>query len=206
MPAKENETILCITADAANEKLIRQPGLNAHDDLTGRMDISDCWFAPRKYIETMEEYKQIIPYIILTHGDELVVYQRTSQGGEGRLHDKYSIGFGGHIGLEDVILNDQNALDIWATIDRAGMRELGEELNHPPIVNKNRVGVLYDDASPVSRVHLGIVEFWQLKSDRVTTAEDAVAKVNLMGQDQLTDLADKMEDWSQICLAHWMGG
>jgi predicted NUDIX family phosphoesterase len=204
MPSKENETILCITADAANDKLIRQPGLNTHDNLSGLIDIPDIWFAPRKYIEAMENYKQIIPYIILTHDDKLVVYQRTSSGGEGRLHDKYSIGFGGHIGLEDVVLNDHNALDIWATIETAGAREVAEELDHPPVINKTRVGVLYDDGSPVSRVHLGIVEFWELQNDQVSTAEEAVAKVSVMGKGELTDLSDKMEDWSQICLAAWL--
>jgi predicted NUDIX family phosphoesterase len=204
MPSKENETILCITADAADEKLIPQPGLNTHDDVTQLIDIPDCWFAPRKYIEAMENYKQIIPYIVLTHDNKLVVYQRTSSGGEGRLHDKYSIGFGGHIGLEDVVLNDQHALDIWATIETAGTREVAEELDHPPVINKARVGVLYDDGSPVSRVHLGIVEFWELDNDRVTTAEEAVAQVRLMGKGELTNLADKMEDWSQICLAAWL--
>src|ERR1700739_5172085 len=57
---------------------------------------------PRDELETDEEYKQLIPYVVLGHRAansplQLFAYRRTTQGGEARLHGRRSIGFCGPV-------------------------------------------------------------------------------------------------------------
>src|SRR5256886_14965862 len=59
-------------------------------------------FRPRATVEQDSSFKQIIPYLIVRHAGRLFLCQRSTQGGEGRLHGKYSIGVGGHINRRDV--------------------------------------------------------------------------------------------------------
>src|SRR2546427_4908447 len=66
-------------------------------------------FTPRASVEEDPSFKQIIPYLIVRHRGRLFLVQRSTEGGETRLHGKYSIGVGGHIkrgdaeGAQDVI-------------------------------------------------------------------------------------------------------
>src|SRR5260370_40423984 len=70
-------------------------------------------FEPRKYLEAIlsrgnnlflrrgqaekdPSHKQIIPYVLLTHGDRVLHYVRGQKAGERRLVAKGSIGIGGH--------------------------------------------------------------------------------------------------------------
>jgi predicted NUDIX family phosphoesterase len=62
-------------------------------------------FMDREAAERDESFKQVIPYCVLTRGfrDEPMYlwYKRTRKGGESRLHDKYSLGIGGHVNPVD---------------------------------------------------------------------------------------------------------
>src|SRR2546428_6002852 len=66
-------------------------------------------FRPRAGVEEDASFKQIIPYLIVRHRGRLFLVQRSTEGGETRLHGKYSIGVGGHInrgdaeGAQDVV-------------------------------------------------------------------------------------------------------
>src|SRR4051794_41901099 len=46
-------------------------------------------------------WKQVIPYPVLRDGDRWFLMRRTRSGGDARLHDRYSIGVGGHVNPED---------------------------------------------------------------------------------------------------------
>src|SRR2546422_4245046 len=52
-------------------------------------------FRPRAGVEEDPSFKQIIPYLLVRHRGRLFLVQRSTEGGETRLHDKYSIGVGG---------------------------------------------------------------------------------------------------------------
>src|SRR2546430_10565124 len=75
-------------------------------------------FRPRATVEQDSSFKQIIPYLIVRHAGRLFLCQRSTQGGDGRLHGKYSIGVGGHINRRDV----EGAEDVIA----AGLRREAE--------------------------------------------------------------------------------
>src|SRR3972149_11892576 len=72
-------------------------------------------------VEEDTSLKQIIPYLIIRHRDRIFLFQRSTRGGERRLHGLYSIGVGGHIAREDT----NGAQDLLAA---ALERELHEEL------------------------------------------------------------------------------
>src|SRR3989442_12782057 len=78
-------------------------------------------FTPRAGVEEDPSLKQIIPYLIVRHRGCLFLVQRSTEGGETRLHGKYSIGVGGDLHPGDV----EGAHDVIA----AGLkREVEEEL------------------------------------------------------------------------------
>src|SRR3989442_10503516 len=54
-------------------------------------------FRPRAGVEEDPSFKQIIPYLLVRHRGRLFLVQRSTEGGETRLHGKYSIGVGGHM-------------------------------------------------------------------------------------------------------------
>ena len=47
------------------------------------------------------EWQQVIPYLLMRDGERLFLMQRTKAGGDARLHDRYSLGIGGHLNPED---------------------------------------------------------------------------------------------------------
>ncbi len=59
-------------------------------------------FYERNALENDYNYKQIIPYVVFRNfQDEILVLKRTQNQGEKRLHNKISIGIGGHINKGD---------------------------------------------------------------------------------------------------------
>ena len=58
-------------------------------------------FRPRPEMEQDPSYRQIIPYVAVTRGDEVFATRRLDKGGEARLHGRLSLGVGGHIERAD---------------------------------------------------------------------------------------------------------
>src|SRR2546430_14342387 len=59
------------------------------------------FFLSRAQAEKDPTHKQIIPYVLLTHGDKVLFYVRGKKAGEQRLVAKGSIGIGGHLNESD---------------------------------------------------------------------------------------------------------
>lgn len=115
------------------------------------------FFVERERAEREPAWKQIIPYCLVTRegtaGHEMLVLKRTSKGGEARLHDKLSVGIGGHIDPADA----EPRVEILLAGAR---RELQEELH---LDARDRagplevLGLINDDSNAVGAVHLGLV-------------------------------------------------
>jgi ADP-ribose pyrophosphatase YjhB (NUDIX family) len=106
-------------------------------------------FCPREEAERDESGRQIIPYVVLRNEKRYLLMRRTNRQGESRLHDKYSIGVGGHINPED-------GRNPWQAFERGMRREIDEEVN-VDISSLEYLGILNDLSTAVSRVHIGIV-------------------------------------------------
>lgn len=150
-------------------------------------------FRPRVELEQDPSVKQIIPYLIVRHRQQVFLFQRTASGGEERLHGKYSIGVGGHINRGDV----EGATDLVA----AGLRrELEEELILEGSWRARLVGVLNDDTNPVGQVHFGLVHVVDVDSARIEVRESETLSGRLAASDEIRQLYDRMETWSQLIL------
>ena len=139
------------------------------------------FYVEREKAERTPAWKQIIPYVVVIrrgesdpNDPEIFLLRRTKSGGEKRLHDKLSIGVGGHINPIDsetaigseATQGQQPAADPSAAqacrpdpIPAACRRELHEELILEDAISPLPVGILNDDTNPVGAVHVGLVEF-----------------------------------------------
>jgi predicted NUDIX family phosphoesterase len=153
-------------------------------------------FLPRKQAETDPAHKQIIPYVVIAHGDKVLYYVRGKKAGEQRLAAKGSIGIGGH-------LNDSDeTLFAWdEAAYRAGVeREVNEELRINTSFDDRIVALLNDDTTEVGRVHLGVVHVFQLAEPKVEKREALITNLRFVGKSELVALRDALESWSQLCL------
>jgi predicted NUDIX family phosphoesterase len=55
----------------------------------------------RDEAETDPSWKQVIPYLVLRDRGTLFLMRRTRAGSDARLHERYSIGIGGHLNPDD---------------------------------------------------------------------------------------------------------
>ena len=150
-------------------------------------------FKPRAGVEEDPSFKQIIPYVIVRHRGRLFLVQRSTEGGETRLHGKYSIGVGGHINRGDV----EGALDVIA----AGLkRELEEELLIRGTWRARPVGVLNDDGNPVGQVHFGLVHVVEVDSPDISVKESDTLAGRLAALQDVRAVRGHMETWSRLIL------
>ncbi len=96
-------------------------------------------------MEADPDFKQIIPYLVLRDGEAYFLMRRTRAGGDVRLHDRWSIGVGGHLNPGD------------EDLDGGLRREWSEELVADFVPDFRFIGLLNDDTTPVGEVHLGAV-------------------------------------------------
>lgn len=111
----------------------------------------------RDKAEDDEAYLQIIPYVMVTHNNNILGYTRLA--GDKRLVGMISFGAGGHVDREkdqpDGLIDDA-----WEAIASCVERELHEELVIPQDLDlevRGPLEVIYQTTSPVDRVHIGLV-------------------------------------------------
>ena len=155
-------------------------------------------FMRRSQAETDPNYKQIIPYVIMTHSGKYLSYVRGRRAGETRLVGNRSIGIGGHINPgDDLPLFNADFYDTYVT---AVEREVAEEVVVDAGHTDRVVALLNDDSNPVGQVHLGIVHGWTLDAPNVTRREQMITQLSFMTPAELRAVRDNMETWSQLCL------
>ena len=154
------------------------------------------FFLPRSSAESDPNYKQIIPYAIIAHGNRVLHYVRGKKAGEQRLVAKGSIGIGGHMNDADESLFawDEEAY-------RAGVeREVNEELRFETTYDERIVALLNDDHTEVGQVHLGVVHVFKLDEQKVAKREAMVTNLEFLTREELLTRRDSLESWSQLCL------
>jgi len=150
-------------------------------------------FHPRSAVETDPNFKQLIPYVVLRHGEKLFHYRRGKSGTETRLRALRSLGIGGHISEADAA----GGTDPY----RTGMlREVTEEVAIGTYT-ESQFGFIFDDRTMVGRVHLGVVHLFELELPLATSREDALADAGFATQSNLWNEREEFETWSQFVLA-----
>jgi len=147
-------------------------------------------FLWRSRVEENRTYKQIIPYLIFSHGNKYFVMKRKNNASESRLQNKYSIGIGGHIRKEDI--KRANIIG-WAE------REFREEVDYKGAFSIEPIGILNDESNSVGQVHTGFVFLLRGKSENIKI-KDEHKEGTLLTLDECFALYNSMENWSKIVL------
>jgi predicted NUDIX family phosphoesterase len=145
-------------------------------------------FQPRSVMETDPTYKQIIPYLIFNHEDGYFLMQRQGNASEQRLKNKYSLGIGGHIRLEDM---SSDSIFEWAK------REFHEEVNYAGDLQIETVGILNDDTNAVGQVHIGLVLLLKGNNSHISVKSE-LKSGTLLTLQELQPFVEHMESWSQM--------
>jgi predicted NUDIX family phosphoesterase/thymidylate synthase ThyX len=150
-------------------------------------------------LENNPSIQQIIPYVWIMNPitGKVFIYQRSNEGGEGRLHNKYSGGVGGHIDKETEYYSQNPIVD-------AMMRELKEEVTMKNYPTPKFVGFLNDETEMVGRVHFGVVAIAETKED-VKPAEH-MSKGQFYSPEEIdrifSDPNNVVETWTEISWPH----
>lgn len=162
------------------------------------------YFVERAWAERNPRVKQIIPYTVVTRRSEILLLRRTKRGGEARLHDKLSIGVGGHVNPVDLGAEDRAAAPRRNPLPLATVRELREELTIEGSLDARPVGILNDDTNPVGAVHLGLVQSLAVEracevreTDQLEGSWISIAAL----REQVAEGAN-FETWSSLLIPH----
>ena len=158
---------------------------------------------PREDAEEDESYRQIIPYIAVFDRNDyisrILIMERLKNSGEKRLHNKLSIGIGGHINPVDSANLAETSL--YNIIQEAAQREYNEEMNAKEPNELWLCGTLAIQDTPVDRVHLGVVFANYLNLQDAFTSPIIRETDKLDGALQpvqnLFDVYPRLEPWSQ---------
>lgn len=148
-------------------------------------------FFVRDKCEKNTEYKQIIPYVLVTHHNKMACYQRN--GSENRLRGKYSVGIGGHVEKQDYV-----SYSLIQTIYNSIYRELSEEFLDFNFYETGLdfLGVINEELTDVGHTHIGFVYL-------LNTAKQFAPGKELENLEWL-DIADiyekDLELWSKLAL------
>jgi predicted NUDIX family phosphoesterase len=195
----KKEHILCVKADdVALREGVYEPSREELERVFG--EHQNVWVIPRVKAEDDPKFKQLIPYIVFVHDGKIGAYTRGGSGSEARLHGKVSIGFGGHISVNDFVVNDANpdVVSVHDTLQQAALREVSEEVYAAEVGWCQTRAFINDNSTPVSSVHLGILQVWGLKEPILDAAESSQIECRLYSVDELTEMRDRMESWSVL--------
>jgi len=155
----------------------------------------DHIFIKRKEAESNPDYKQLIPYAILHHGNKVFIYRRGKLLAEKRLHGSFSLGVGGHISVIDPGL-------FGTTYEDGLKREINEEVYIESDYKQRIVALLNDDSNDVGKVHFGIVHVLTLDKPFVQPKEKSINETKFAETEELQKKIETFENWSKICIQH----
>jgi predicted NUDIX family phosphoesterase len=147
-------------------------------------------FRPRAAMEADERWKQVITYPVLRDGDTWFLMQRTRAGGDARLHDRFSIGVGGHVNPDDGGLDG----DLAGALRREWLEELAVDF----VPEFRFVGLLNDDTTAVGRVHVGLVFEADAEARPVAIRETDKLTGRFVGAAEVEAVANRLETWSRL--------
>ncbi len=167
-----------------------------HGDLAGRLALVERHGSHRRRgaCETDPAWKQVIPYLVVIDRGSVFLMRRTRAGGDARLHDRWSIGVGGHVNPED------------GGVAGGIAREWAEELDAPWEPEPVLVGLLNDDSTPVGRVHVGLVYLVEAEGRPVAVRETHKLEGAFATPAECRGVQDRMETWSSLVFDHLFPG
>lgn len=207
--SKNDELILCFDKNLLNNTT--WPNITVYEIADILRIPGVLQYKRRGDVETDMNILQPIPYCIVfcRTTERILSYKRSKKGGETRLHDMYSIGFGGHVNIDDVKACISEAGEFPENpVSHCAYRELEEEL----ALTADKIAALrlfdwyiYDSTSEVSSVHLGLPYLCVVdKESDIKLAEDTAIELKWLDIENPKDVDinnTHFESWSEIALA-----
>ena len=171
-----------LVPDQAGWYGLRTDGLDAFLDVVAE----HARYELRDKMERDPSFKQIIPYLVLRDGERYFLMRRTRAGGDARVHDRWSIGVGGHLNPGDDGLA--------GGLRREWHEELVAEFE-PTFVP---FALLNDDTTDVGAVHLGVVVLADARGRPVAVRETDKLSGSFAPPAEIAAGAEHLETWSRI--------
>ena len=152
-------------------------------------------FLRRSELEEDDSFKQVIPYAIISNKDSFYLFRRTSGQTEKRLHNKFSLGVGGHMNPN----NFMEPKDQYLTDELK--RELFEEvklLNGCFLEDIEFIGFINDDTISVGSVHIGLLYNIHVSNKEVYINETDKMTADWIDKSNLAEFYGGMETWTKI--------
>ena len=214
-PAGSDEQVITIRTEIMDE-IGRFQGINRswRSYFDAFLKGNHCQPMDRMAAEQDENRKQLLTYILVTRGKQLLCFRRgTFNRVEDYLRGSLCVGFGGHVSESD--RNLYNYLDLKAIILDNASRELAEELDLPEPdqerlktnVGLRILGLLNDDSSSTGRKHLAVVLHYEVSESRdwntPQKGEKSINQLTWLDSNNLPGTLREFEYWSQLCLAEF---
>ena len=187
------ENVLVVKNKTLEKYLNSENGclITEHNEQVFNNILDDHFFMPRDAAEYDFEHKQVIPYVITRDKSNYLLLKRTTNQAEKRLHNKFSLGIGGHINPDSSTAGEN-------IIIKSLYRELNEEvLIHDP-ADMSFVGIINDERNSVSRVHLGLLYVLDVLSPKYEVLETDKMTAGWISEGDLSEYYEGLETWSQI--------
>ncbi len=158
-------------------------------------------FRKRKELEEDPSYKQIIPYAIISFVESFYLFKRTSKQTEKRLHNKLTLGVGGH-------MNPRNTTE---PKDQYLINELKREffeevklINACIIEDIEFIGFINDDTISVGTVHIGLLYNIHVSNKDVHINETDKMSASWIEKVKLANFYEGMETWTKITIDYYI--
>ncbi len=150
-------------------------------------------FVPRSPAEQDETLKQIVPYGVVLHEEQVFLFRRGIRGAEAGLRGRWSLGLGGHV-------NPADGTGIGpAMLEQALLRELAEEVTLER-ARPQLWAVLNDDEDPVGRRHFGFIYRVWVATPAANSREPGKIQGQFVPLEDARKCSEGMETWSRLVL------
>ena len=189
----------------------KEKGLIKENSEVLKRIIQNGLFRKRNELEEDPSFKQIIPYAIISNKEpersgvrqsqSYYLFKRTFKQTEKRLHNKFSLGVGGHMNpansnesKEQYLINELK-------------RELFEEvklLNGCLIEDIEFIGFINDDTISVGSVHIGLLYNIHVSNKDVVINETDKMTADWIDKPDLAEFYEGMETWTKITFDYYI--
>ena len=183
------EHVLVVDRKALEALLPPAPFTTENMETIRRFILDNHFFLAREKAEYDDTVKQIIPYVVLRQEGKYFLLRRLKKQTEARLHDKLSLGVGGHINPTEEEADDP--------LEAGLLRELEEEVAVKTVTSLTAVGFLNENNGGVSDYHAALVCLLEAEG-QVAVRETEKMSGSWATVQELREALPYLETWSQI--------